>query len=54
VKSLLASQSAITEQRDWNLGNVGQILSFGRDGAGELYVVSATGRIHKLVRGNVR
>ena len=51
VKSLFANQSTITEQRDWNLNSAGQVVSFGRDGAGELYVVSATGRIFKLVRG---
>jgi glucose/arabinose dehydrogenase len=52
VKSFFATQPAIIEQRDWNLNSAGQVTSFGVDGAGELYVVSAAGRIFKLVRGS--
>jgi len=51
LKSFLATEPAIVEQRDWNLSGAGQVVSFGRDGAGELYLVSASGRIFKLVRG---
>jgi glucose/arabinose dehydrogenase len=52
VKSFLASSAGIVEQRDWNLNSAGQVVSFGRDGAGELYVVSASGHIFRLVRGS--
>jgi len=52
IKSFFFSEAAIIEQRDWNLNTAGQVVSFGRDGAGELYVVSASGRIFKLVRGS--
>jgi glucose/arabinose dehydrogenase len=51
VKSFFATGAGIVEQRDWNLATAGQVVSFGRDGAGELYVVAASGRIFKLVRG---
>ena len=51
VKSFFASGAGIIEQRDWGLSGAGQVLSFGRDGAGELYLVSASGRIFRLVRG---
>ena len=52
IKSFFFTEAAITEQRDWNLNTAGQVVSFGRDGAGELYVVSASGRIFRLVRGS--
>ena len=53
IKSFFAGSAGITEQRDWNLtGAAGQVISFGRDGAGELYVVSENGRIFRIVRGS--
>jgi len=42
--------TSVILQRDWNLPNVGQITSFGQDGRGELYLLSADGRVHRLVR----
>ncbi|MEN3275086.1 MAG: hypothetical protein V7631_876 [Massilia sp.] len=51
VKSFFATGAGITEQRDWNLSDAGRVVSFGRDGAGELYVISASGHIFRLVRG---
>ena len=51
VKSFFATGAGVVEQRDWNLGGAGQVVSFGRDGAGELYVISAGGRIFRIVRG---
>ena len=51
IKSFFATEPAIIEQRDWNLNSAGQVVSFGRDGAGELLVVSAGGRIFRIVRG---
>ena len=52
IKSFFAGGAGIVEQRDWNLTGAGQVISFGRDGAGELYIVSASGRIFRLVRGS--
>ncbi|KQQ86540.1 sorbosone dehydrogenase family protein [Massilia sp. Leaf139] len=51
VKSFFPTEPAIAEQRDWNLNTAGQVVSFGRDGAGELYVVNAGGRIFRITRG---
>jgi glucose/arabinose dehydrogenase len=36
------------DQKEWELGSIGQILSFGEDSAGELYVLSANGRVYRL------
>ena len=37
-------------QHTWSVPNVGSVLSFGEDGAGELYVLSANGTVYRLVR----
>jgi glucose/arabinose dehydrogenase len=43
---------AATEIREWtDLGSVGQVLSFGVDSAGEMYITVADGRVLKLVPG---
>jgi len=52
VKSFFATGAGIIEQRDWNLPGAGQVVSFGRDGAGELLVIGAGGRIWRIVRGS--
>ena len=36
------------DQRTWAVGDVGSVLSFGEDAAGELYVLSANGRVYRL------
>jgi len=55
LKSFLANGTGngtgVSEQREWALTSPGQIVSFGRDSAGELYLVGANGRIYKIVRG---
>ena len=51
VKSFTYSNGAATDQRDWNLGNVGSVTSFGVDAAGELYLTSSNGRVYKFVKG---
>jgi glucose/arabinose dehydrogenase len=50
LRSFLAADRTVTEQREWNVNKVGQVVSFGRDGQGELYVVGTSG-IWKIVRG---
>jgi hypothetical protein len=40
-----------SDQRDWNLGSIGNITSFGEDSSGEIYITSSNGRVYKLVRG---
>ena len=41
-----------TDFREWtDLGSVGQVLSFGVDSAGEIYMTVADGRVLKIVPG---
>jgi glucose/arabinose dehydrogenase len=51
VRSFRRTDAGITDERDWSedLGDVGQILSFGRDGVGELYILTQEGLIHRIV-----
>jgi glucose/arabinose dehydrogenase len=40
----------VMEQRDWAITGLGNILSFGRDGAGELYLIAGSGKIYRISR----
>ena len=46
----MVSGGALGSQRDWGLSGLGNIVSFGRDGQGELYLISATGKIYRIAR----
>ncbi|HET6229569.1 MAG TPA: PQQ-dependent sugar dehydrogenase [Longimicrobiaceae bacterium] len=48
VRSFRFTAGAVTEGRTWELGQPGSILSFGEDAAGELYVLSAQGKVFRL------
>ena len=50
LKSGMVSGGALSSQRDWGLTGLGNIVSFGRDGQGELYLISATGKIYRIAR----
>ena len=51
LKSFLATSSGIVEQRDWEIDDIGGIVSFGQDAQGELYLLTSSGAIHKIGRG---
>lgn len=52
LKSLQAggAGNGVREHVDWNIPDIGNVVSFGRDGDGELYIVASDGRIHKIIR----
>ena len=52
LKSFVYSAGAVSAHTDWAIPALGNVLSFGRDGAGELLVVTGSGRVHRIVRGN--
>jgi hypothetical protein len=50
LKSFYVTGGNVIEQREWAVPPVGQVVSFGRDGQGELYLVAASGNIYKIGR----
>ena len=42
------ADGAATDQAEWEIPDVGQITSFGQDGLGELYVLTATGSVYRI------
>lgn len=50
LRSLRVSGATATDHVAWNIGNVGNVLSFGKDGSGELYLLSSNGRVYRIVR----
>lgn len=51
LKSLVYSGGAAGAHVDWPIPDVGNILSFGRDGGGELLLIAAGGKVYRMVRG---
>ncbi|MDB5961444.1 MAG: glucose dehydrogenase [Massilia sp.] len=50
IKSGVVSGGALVSQRDWGIANLGNVVSFGRDGQGELYIISGNSKIYRLAR----
>lgn len=48
LRSFKLANGVATEKRTWDVGNVGNVLSFGEDSAGELYVLSGNGTVYRL------
>jgi len=51
VRSFRYEGGVVTDETDWSddLGSVDQIVSFGRDGAGEIYIVVQEGTVFRIV-----
>ena len=50
LKSFRVVNGSATDHRTWNVGNIGNVLSFGVDAANELYVLTGGGNVMRLVR----
>jgi glucose/arabinose dehydrogenase len=48
LRSFRYENGQAVDQRTWDVGPLGSVLSFGEDAAGELYLLSANGRVYRL------
>jgi glucose/arabinose dehydrogenase len=48
LRSFRYENGQAVDRRSWDVGGLGSVLSFGEDAAGELYVLSANGRVYRL------
>ncbi len=49
LRSFRFTGGSVADQRQWDVGDVGNVLSFGEDGSGELYILSGNGNVYRLV-----
>jgi glucose/arabinose dehydrogenase len=50
LRSFYLSEGTATQQQSWAIASPGNVTSFGRDSAGELYVLTQAGNVFKIVR----
>ncbi|MDO8042047.1 sorbosone dehydrogenase family protein [Janthinobacterium sp. SUN137] len=50
LKSFSYGNGTASTVTDWGIANVGNIVSFGQDGQNELYMLSGTGKVYRIVR----
>ena len=48
LRSFRVVNGTATDHEEWNVGDMGQVLSFGVDALGELYVLSRNGRVYLI------
>ena len=51
LRSFRFAAGRVQDEREWPVGPLGTVVSFGEDGAGELYLLSQNGRVYRLVAG---
>jgi hypothetical protein len=50
IRSFRFTNNRAIERIDWNTPDVGRVISFGQDGNRELYVLTASNRVHRIAR----
>lgn len=51
VRSFRLEEGRVTDRREWAVGNPGNIISYGEDARGELYLLVSGGRVLRVVPG---
>ncbi len=49
IRSLRVQEGRVAERREWSVGRLGAVTSFGEDADGELYVMTEGGRVARIV-----
>ena len=52
LRSFLIAGGSATELTEWDIGELGRVQSFGEDASGELYLLTQSGRVLKIVRAS--
>jgi hypothetical protein len=50
LRSFRLSGGQAVDQRNWTIPNIGNVMSFGMDGVGELYMLASSGRVYRIER----
>jgi len=48
LRSFRFANGSVTDRREWKMDDIGNVVSFGEDSAGELYIVAESGRIYRI------
>lgn len=48
LRSFRFQNGAVTDRREWTIDDIGNVVSFGEDSAGELYIVAENGRVFRF------
>jgi len=49
LRSFRFANGRVTDEREWNVGDLGRVVSFGEDAAGELYILSENGNVYRII-----
>jgi len=49
LRSFRFADGSVTDKRQWDVGDLGQVVSFGQDDQRETYILSNNGRIYRLI-----
>jgi glucose/arabinose dehydrogenase len=49
LRSFRFANGSVTDRRSWTVSDLGHVVSFGEDSSGELYILTESGRVMKII-----